>query len=80
MACFCQINGFQNKVRDLEGEVETERQLRVTAIQVVEKDRDEAMKTIAKMEMEYGELLDTKLKLDREISVYRKLLEEEEQR
>ena len=67
-------------MEDLEGRAEVEKQLRITAVQVVERERDEAREMIARMEKEYNDLLDTNLQLDHEISVYRKLLEEEEQR
>ena len=75
-----QNNDLSNRLRDLEGQIETERELRITTIIAIEKERDEAKQTIARMEKDFSELLDVKLQLDHEISVYRKLLEEEEHR
>ena len=77
---FSQTNQLEDRIRDLEGEVEVERQLRTSAVQLVETERDEARETLAQMEEDYRQLLDTNLLLDREISVYRNLLEQEEQR
>uniref|UniRef100_H2Z372 IF rod domain-containing protein n=1 Tax=Ciona savignyi TaxID=51511 RepID=H2Z372_CIOSA len=73
-------NKLNNRVQDLEGQVETEREIRLSAIVVIEQQRDEALAKITTMEKEYLELLDLKIKLDHEIGVYRKLLEEEESR
>ena len=64
----------------MEGQIETERELRISSILAVEKERDEARQMISKMEKDYSELLNIKIQLDSEIAVYRKLLEEEEQR
>lgn len=67
-------------MQDLEGTIETERQLRITAVIEIERERDEARDTLTRIEKDYSELLDIKLQLDQEIAVYRKLLEEEEHR
>ena len=75
-----QNNKLSNRIQDLEGQIDTERELRISAVMAIEKQRDEARKELSAMEKEYSDLLDLKLKLDHEISVYRKLLEEEEQR
>ena len=71
---------MNNRLGDLQGEIETERELRITSIMAIEKERDEAKAIIARMEKDFSQLLDVKLQLDHEISVYRKLLEEEEHR
>jgi len=75
-----QNNELSNRLRDLEGQIETERELRITTVIAIEKERDEARQIIARMEKDFSDLLDVKLQLDHEISVYRKLLEEEENR
>ena len=69
-----------NQIQDLEGQIETERQLRISAIISMEKERDNAREMLANMEKEFNQLRDVKLQLDHEIAVYRKLLEEEEER
>nr|CAC13107.1 nuclear lamin L1 beta [Urochordate sp. AZ-2003] len=75
-----QNNKLSNRVQDLEGTIETERQLRIAAVIEIERERDEARDTLTRIEKDYSELLDIKLQLDQEIAVYRKLLEEEENR
>nr|XP_026692917.1 lamin-L(II)-like isoform X2 [Ciona intestinalis] len=73
-------NNLNNRVQDLEGQVATEREIRFSAVLSIEQQRDEALQKITTMEKEYLELMDLKIKLDHEIGVYRKLLEEEETR
>ena len=65
---------------ELQRKVETQQEVHTNAIRQMEQERDETKKTLSALEKEYQELADIKVKLDGEISVYRKLLEEEETR
>lgn len=75
-----QINNLTNRAQDLESDVQAEKNLRISEVSAAVKERDEVKEKISDIEKEYAELLDLKLKLDHEIGVYRKLLEEEELR
>lgn len=65
---------------ELQRKVETQQEVHTNAIRQMEQERDETKTTLSVLEKEYQELADIKVKLDGEISVYRKLLEEEETR
>jgi len=65
---------------ELQRKVETQQEIHTAAIRQMEQERDETKETLSLLEKEYQELADIKVKLDGEISVYRKLLEEEETR
>ena len=71
---------LENKIEDVQVEVMTERQLRVSAVAHAEEQKNNATEALKRMEKEYQELLEVKMKLDQEITVYNRLLEEEEQR
>lgn len=73
-------NTLTNRSQDLEGQLEMQREVRASAVTEITKERDEALETLANMEREYSELQEIKVKLDGEINVYRKLLQEEEKR
>jgi len=73
-------NMMSNRTQDLEGQLEMQREVRITAVTEITKERDEVRETLQNLEKEYTELADIKVKLDGEIQVYRKLLEEEEDR
>jgi len=75
-----QINNLTNRAQDLESDVQAERNLRISEVNAAVQERDAIKEKIAAIEKEYNELMDLKLKLDHEIGVYRKLLEEEEMR
>jgi len=75
-----QINNLTNRAQDLESDVQAERNLRISEVGAAKQERDEVKEKIAAIEKEYNDLMDLKLKLDHEIGVYRKLLEEEELR
>jgi DNA repair exonuclease SbcCD ATPase subunit len=75
-----QINNLTNRAQDLESDVQAERNLRISEVGAAQKERDEVKEKIAAIQLEYNDLMDLKLKLDHEIGVYRKLLEEEELR
>ena len=64
----------------MKGELATERQLHISALARVEEEKKKTQETLEMMEKDNKELLEVKLKLDQEISVYNKLLEGEEQR
>ena len=57
-----------------------EKQIREKSVKEAKEEREELCMTLKDLEKEYEELADIKVKLDGEIAVYRKLLEEEENR
>lgn len=75
-----QYAGYDARIRDLEKQLARERDdFRSRLLQ-----RDDEIARlrvqIEDLEIEYGNLLEIKIKLDREIEAYRKLLESEETR
>lgn len=82
LPCFCNLQHAEVKSSnaELQRKVETQQEIHTAAIRQMEQERDETKETLSLLEKEYQELADIKVKLDGEISVYRKLLEEEETR
>lgn len=77
---FFKYSGYDQRIRDLEKQLARERDdFRTRLLQ-----RDEEIlllrTQLEDLEIEYANLLEIKIKLDREIEAYRKLLESEETR
>ncbi|XP_076465893.1 lamin Dm0-like [Babylonia areolata] len=72
--------GFELRLRDLESQLERERE--EFRLRLAQKDDELAdlRLTLEEQMVEYSDLLDIKIRLDREIAAYRKLLESEETR
>lgn len=73
-------SGFEARLRDLENQLARERE--EFRIRLAAKDDEiaELRLTVEEQLVEYGDLLDIKIRLDREIDAYRTLLEGEESR
>lgn len=73
-------NDYESKIRMLENEVKIEKDAHQASIQALEAKIRILNQTIQDQILEYRDLMDMKIKLDNEISAYRKLLELEENR
>jgi len=73
-------NSVTTTMKDLESQLEMQKQISAKQISEANKERDDMKETLTSLEKEYQELADIKVRLDAEINVYRKLLEEEESR
>jgi hypothetical protein len=78
--CVLQNSGFEIRIKDLENQLARERE--ECRLRLAQKDDEiaELRLTIDEQMVEYSDLLDIKIRLDREIDAYRKLLEGEETR
>ena len=75
-----QSAGYDLRIRDLENQLARERE--EFRLRLAQKDDElaELRLTLEEQMQEYSDLLDIKIRLDREIDAYRKLLESEETR
>ena len=77
---FPQNSGLTLRVADLEKQLERERDEFRVRLQQKDEELAALRVQIEDLETEYAALLEIKIKLDREIEAYRKLLESEETR
>ena len=68
------------RIEDLEMQLAREREESLIRIRAKDVEIAEMRVTLDEERLEYADLMDTKIKLDREIDAYRKLLEGEEAR
>lgn len=78
--CVLQNAGYESRIRDLENQLIREQE--EFRLRLAQKDDEIAdlRLTLEEQQQEYSDLLDIKIRLDREIEAYRKLLESEETR
>ena len=78
--CTVQTAGYELRIQDLENQLARERE--EFRLRLAQKDDElaELRLTLEEQMQEYSDLLDIKIRLDREIDAYRKLLESEETR
>lgn len=73
-------SGFESRIRDLENQLAHERDEFQRRLALKDDEIADLRLTIDEQMAEYSDLLDIKIRLDREIDAYRKLLEGEESR
>ncbi|KAL3866193.1 hypothetical protein ACJMK2_043515 [Sinanodonta woodiana] len=71
---------YEARIRDLEGQIESDREMFENQITLKDQEIDELRKLLDEQTREYADLLDVKIRLDNEIEAYRRLLEGEEAR
>lgn len=77
---FAQYAGYEARIRDLEKQLARERDEFRSRLQQRDEEITHIRVQLEDLEVEYANLLEIKIKLDREIEAYRKLLESEESR
>lgn len=75
-----QVIAYESRIRDLEDQLAREQDENAERLAAKDLELGELRQLLNDQMQEYSDLLDVKIKLDNEITAYRKLIEVEEER